>query len=81
MRRISGDIIEYDMIDSNNANKYILFKSILSHIKTVPTERKNEAIFVWMDVNCYIPPTLLAHFIWLLRSTPYSPSKENMVVR
>lgn len=81
MRRISGDEIVYDMINSNNANKYILFKSILSHIKTIPTERKNEAVFVWMDVNCYIPPTLLAHLIQLLRSTPYSPSKQNMVVR
>ena len=65
---------------SVNTNRYILLKSILSNVQKVPSVRKNEALFVWVDVNCYFPPTLLSHFISVLRSTPYVPSSDNIVL-
>ena len=63
-----------------NPDKYILMKSLLSRIGEVAKSSKEDSdqsggLYVYLDVNSYIPPELLSHLLSILRSTITQSSK------
>lgn len=55
------------VISRTNSNKYILLKSVLIRLQSL--EKEDSALFVYLDVNSYVPPALLTHVLGIIRAS------------
>lgn len=55
------------VISRTNSNKYILLKSVLTRLQSL--EKEDSALFVYLDVNSYVPPALLTHVLGIIRAS------------
>ena len=55
------------VISRTNSNKYILLKSVLTRLQSL--EKEDSALFVYLDVNSYVPPALLTHVLNIIRAS------------
>ena len=55
------------VISRTNSNKYILLKSVLTRLQSL--EKEDSALFVYLDVNSYVPPALLTHVLSIIRAS------------
>ena len=55
------------VISRTNSNKYILLKSVLTRLQSL--EKDDSALFVYLDVNSYVPPALLTHVLNIIRAS------------
>ena len=58
-----------------NENKYILLKSVLSSLQKL-TAANADTLFVYIDVNTFVPPPLLNNLLSLLRTKEASSSQK-----
>ena len=58
-------------ISRTNNNKYILLKSILTRLQSL--NKEDNTLFVYLDVNAYVPPALLSNVLTIIRASTPNP--------
>ena len=61
-----------------NENKYILLKSVLSSLQKLTADNE-DTLYVYIDVNAYVPPPLLNNLLSLLRTKASSRKWDSFI--